>query len=116
MVQHTGYYFEYVPDKFATLRDTYIEFRDERIAKYGSQGNAIWEAIPEMQRQSGYSFFEMSRLLSHLSLDLIREHPDLYLKYAFKGWWMFWLAPVYYVKANMHSEMLGRNCTNPDLF
>jgi len=106
-VQHTGYYFEYIPDKFASLRDTYIQFRDERIAKYGTQGNAIWEAIPEMQRQSGYSFFEMSRLLSHLSMDLIREHPDLYLKYAFQGWWMFWLAPVYYVKANMPSEMLG---------
>ena len=106
-VQHTGYYFEYIPDKFANLRDTYIEFRDARIAKYGTQGNAIWEAIPEMQRQSGYSFFEMSRLLSHLSMDLIREHPDLYLKYAFKGWWMFWLAPVYYVKTNMTSESLA---------
>ncbi len=108
MVQHTGYYFEYVPDKFASLRDTYIEFRDERIAKYGTQGNAIWDAIPEMQRQSGYSFFEMSRLLSHLSMDLIREHPNLYLKYAVQGWWMFWLAPVYYVRTNISSEMLGQ--------
>jgi hypothetical protein len=107
MVQHTGYYFEYVPDKFASLRDTYLQFRDKRIEKYGTQGNAIWDAIPEMQRQSGYSFFEMSRLLSHLSMDLIREHPDLYLKYAFKGWLMFWLAPVYYVKTNMPSEILG---------
>jgi 4-amino-4-deoxy-L-arabinose transferase-like glycosyltransferase len=107
MVQHTGYYFEYIPDKFASLRDTYIEFRDKRIAQYGTQGNAIWEAIPEMQRQSGYSFYEMSALLSHLSIRLIREHPDLYLKYVFKGWWMFWLAPVYYVKSNMPSDTLG---------
>ncbi|MBN2257114.1 MAG: hypothetical protein JW704_04735 [Anaerolineaceae bacterium] len=107
MVQHTGYYFEYIPDKFASLRDTYIEFRDQRIAQYGTQGNAIWEAIPEMQLQSGYSFFEMSALLSHLSMRLIREHPDLYLKYVFKGWWMFWLAPVYYVKTNVPSYTLG---------
>jgi hypothetical protein len=107
MVQHTGYYFEYVPDKFASLRDTYIKFRDERIAKYGTQGNAIWDAIPEMQKESGYSFFEMSALLSHLSMDLIRDHPDLYLKYVWEGWWMFWLAPAYYVKSNMPSPLLG---------
>jgi hypothetical protein len=106
-VQHTGYYFEYVPDKFASLRDTYIRFRDERIAKYGTQGNAIWDAIPEMQKESGYSFFEMSALLSHLSMDLIREHPNLYLKYVWEGWLIFWLAPVYYVKSNMPSELLG---------
>jgi 4-amino-4-deoxy-L-arabinose transferase-like glycosyltransferase len=106
-VQHTGYYFEYVPDKFASLRDTYIRYRDERIAKYGTQGNAIWDAIPEMQKESGYSFFEMSALLSHLSMNLIRQHPDLYLKYVWQGWWMFWLAPVYYVKSNMPSPFLG---------
>jgi 4-amino-4-deoxy-L-arabinose transferase-like glycosyltransferase len=106
-VQHTGYYFEYVPDKFASLRDTYIRFRDERIAKYGTQGTAIWDAIPEMQKESGYSFFEMSALLSHLSMDLIREHPNLYLKYVWEGWLIFWLAPVYYVKSNMPSELLG---------
>jgi hypothetical protein len=107
MVNHTGYYFEYIPDKFAPLRDTYIRYRDERIQKYGTQGNAIWEAIPEMQKVSGYSFYEMSALLLHLSIRLIREHPDLYLKYAFEGWWMFWLAPVYYVKSNMPSPLLG---------
>jgi hypothetical protein len=107
MVQHTGYYFEYVPDKFASLRDTYIRYRDERIAKYGTQGNAIWEAIPEMQKESGYSFYEMSALLSHLSIDLIRDHPDLYLKYVLKGWGMFWMAPVYYVQSNMPSVQLG---------
>jgi 4-amino-4-deoxy-L-arabinose transferase-like glycosyltransferase len=107
MIQHTGYYFDYVPDKFATLRDTYIKFRDERIAKYGTQGNAIWEAIPEMQKASGYSFYEMSAILSRLSIRLIREHPDLYLKYVIKGWWMFWLAPIYYIKTNMPSELFG---------
>jgi hypothetical protein len=106
-VQHTGYYFEYVPDKYASLRDTYIRYRDARIAKYGTQGNAIWEAIPEMQKESGYSFFEMSALLSHISMDLIREHPNLYLKYVWEGWMMFWLAPVYFVKSNMPSSLLG---------
>jgi 4-amino-4-deoxy-L-arabinose transferase-like glycosyltransferase len=107
MIQHTGYYFDYVPDKYASLRDTYIKFRDERIAKYGTQGNAIWEAIPEMQKASGYSFYEMSAILSRLSLQLIREHPDQYLKYVIRGWWMFWLAPVYYTNGNMPSALLG---------
>jgi len=48
LIQHTGVFFEYVPDKYASLRDTYLRFRDARIAEYGTQTNAIWDAISEM--------------------------------------------------------------------
>ena len=96
LVQHTGSYFDYVPDEYAELRDTYIQFRDAKIAATGTQTNAIWEAIPEMSRVSGLNFYDLSRTLARISVDLIREHPDLFLQNVAQGWWMFWRTPVYW--------------------
>ncbi len=96
LIQHTGNFFEYVPDEYASLRDTYIKYRDEHIALYGTQTNAIWDAIPEMSKVSGYSFYALSRVLARISIDLILKHPLLYIKNAASGWWMFWRVPVYW--------------------
>ncbi len=96
LVQHTGSYFEYVPDEYASIRDTYIKFRDAHIAQYGTQTNTIWEAIPEMSRVSGYSFYTLSKVLTRISIQLILHHPFLYLQNVVSGWWMFWRAPVYW--------------------
>jgi hypothetical protein len=96
LVQHTGNFFEYVPDEYAALRDTYIKYRDAHIAQYGTQTNTIWDAIPEMSKVSGYSFYGLSRVLARISIQLIWQHPGLYLKSAAWGWWMFWRVPVYW--------------------
>jgi len=96
LVQHTGYYFEDVPDEDAVLRDTYLKYRDARIKAYGTQGNTIWDAIPELQEVSGLGFYDLSRTLQGISIDLIKTHPGQYLKYVLKGWWFFWRAPVYW--------------------
>jgi hypothetical protein len=96
MIQHTGAYFEYVPDEYAAIRDTYIKYRDAQIAATGTQTNAIWEAIPEMTEVSGIGFYDLSDKLTEISMQLIREYPDLFLKNALEGWWMFWRAPVYW--------------------
>jgi hypothetical protein len=96
LVQHTGSFFEYVPDEYASLRDTYIKYRDAQIAQYGTQTNAIWDAIPEMSKVSGYSFYTLSRVLTRISIQLILKHPFLYIKNAISGWWLFWRAPVYW--------------------
>ena len=95
-VQHTGGYFEYLPDEDAAIRDTYIRYRDQRIAERGDQTNAIWDAIPELTQASGLSFFNLSEELQRLSLRLIRAHPDLYLKNVIEGWISFWKAPPYW--------------------
>jgi 4-amino-4-deoxy-L-arabinose transferase-like glycosyltransferase len=71
LIQHTGVFFEYVPDEYAALRDTYLSFRNARIAEYGTQTNAIWEAIPEMQKATGESFYGLSRLVQKISMQLI---------------------------------------------
>ncbi|HOE70122.1 MAG TPA: hypothetical protein PLE10_08875 [Brevefilum sp.] len=105
LVQHTGYYFEAVPDEYAELREVYLDYRDARIAETGSQGNTIWGAIPAMQAASGLNFHDLSRTLQSISIDLILSHPGEYLSRALKGWWMFWRAPVYW-KANGISSVV----------
>ncbi len=96
LVQHTGNFFEYVPNEYASLRDTYIKYRDAHIAQYGTQTNAIWDAIPEMSQVSGYSFYDLSRVLTRISIQLILDHPIQFLKNAISGWWMFWRTSVYW--------------------
>ncbi len=108
LVQHTGNFFEYVPDRYAAIRDTYLKYRQERIAKYGTQGNTIWDAIPELQRVSGLSFYDLSRKLQAISIDLILHHPLLYLENVVTGWWMFWRAPFYWSPAGIPWEWLRR--------
>ena len=108
LVQHTGSYFEYVPDEYASLRDTYIKYRDTHIAEFGTQTNAIWDAIPEMSQVSGYSFYALSRVLTRISIQLILKHPLLYLKNTLSGWWMFWRVPFYWLAdALRYSWMAG---------
>lgn len=107
MVQHTGSYFEYVPDKYAALRDTYIKYRNLQIAQHGTQTNAIWDAIPEMTKVSGMTFFDLNRLLVRISTRLILDHPDLYLRDCVEGWWLFWRSPVYWSQGAFSSPGMG---------
>lgn len=96
LVQHTGAFFEYLPDDAAPIRDTYLRYRELQIAERGTQTNAIWDAIPEISRASGLGFYDLSREMQRLSLWLIRHHPDLYARSAAEGWVAFWKAPVYW--------------------
>jgi hypothetical protein len=96
LVQHTGAFFEYVPDQYAALRDTFLQYRAQQIAQTGSDVNTIWVAIPALKDASGLGFFELSRELSSISIQLILHHPLLYLKSALDGWWWFWRAPIYW--------------------
>ncbi len=96
MVQHTGGFFELLPDEYAPIRDTYIKYRDTQIAERGSQVNTIWGAIPELQEVSGLGFYDLSREMQRLSWQLIVDHPDRYLQNVVKGWFNFWKAPVYW--------------------
>jgi hypothetical protein len=96
LIQHTGYYFENVPDEYAQLRDVYLAFREERILERGTQGNTIWYAIPAMQEASGLNFYELSRVLQKISVQLILTHPWEDISRVLRGWWLFWRAPVYW--------------------
>lgn len=107
LVQHTGYYFEDVPEEYATIREVYLDYREKRIAERGTQGNAIWDAIPAMQDATGMNFYELSRTLQKISIQLILTHPVEYLSRAARGWWLFWRAPVYWNQAAIDSSNLA---------
>lgn len=96
LVQHTGDFFELVPDEHAALREVFLEYRDEQIRTRGSAANAIWDAIPAMSEISGLGFFDLSRRLQQISIELIWDHPLLYAKNVAEGWIWFWKAPVYW--------------------
>jgi len=96
MMNHAGQFFEYAPDEYAELRETYLRYRDAQQAETGSSSNAIWDAIPEMQQVSGLGFTDLSRLLGQICIRLIVEHPGLYLHSVFQGWLGFWKAPVHW--------------------
>lgn len=96
LVQHTGEFFEYLPESEAVIRDTYLKYRQAQIEARGVQTNAIWDAIPELSQKTGLSFFALSVELQRLSLRLIWEHPGLYLRNVIEGWIGFWKAPVYW--------------------
>lgn len=106
LVQHTGEYFEDLPEEHAAIRDIYIEFRDQKIAERGSQTNAIWDAIPAIIQVSGLNFYDLSRELQRLSLFLILRNPDLYIKNAALGWIDFWKAPVYWKLESFQGEFI----------
>lgn len=96
LVQHTGLFFEYVPDKYAAIRDTYIQYRNARIAETGEPGNAIWDAMPALEQASGLGLVQLSDLLTKISIQLILQHPGLYLRSVWEGWLWFWKAPIYW--------------------
>lgn len=106
LIQHVGGYFEYVPDEYAGLRDTYLEFRERHIAEFGTQTNTIWDAIPAMQQASGQNFYDLSDTLASISINLIIEHPLFYLKNVIQGWLLFWLAPVYWSPDSLVMQFL----------
>lgn len=108
LVQHTGYYFEDVPDEYAAIRDTYIKYRDARIEERGTQGNTIWDAIPEISEASGYGFYQLSEVMQEISIQLILTHPWQYLAHVLKGWWYFWRAPVYWDITAVSSAAFAR--------
>lgn len=94
LVQHTGRFFEYLPDDAAPIRGTFLAWREARRLEYGSDANTIWHAIPDLMGASGLTFNDLSRELQRLSLRLIAEHPGLYLQGVAEAWVSFWKVPI----------------------
>lgn len=96
IVQHTGKFFEFVPDEDAAIRDTFLKYRAIQIAKTGRASNTIWEAIPELKQVSGLGFYKLSNKIQDISRLLILRHPLRYLASVFEAWFWFWSAPFYW--------------------
>ena len=77
LVQHTGQWFELLPEEDAVLRDIFLGTAPSISPTPGTTGNTIWDALPDMEKASGLGFFQLSDVMTRLSLqaDLAASRP-----------------------------------------
>ena len=97
LVTHAASFFELVPDEYAPIREIFLKFRAERIARTGSPANTIWDAIPELMGETKLNYFALSRLMGSISRNLIVSHPFLYFQNLILGWVWFWKVGVFWI-------------------
>lgn len=108
LVNHTSSFFELAPDEYAAVRDTFLKFRSQRMAETGSPVNTVWDAIPELMRQTGLNYYALGRLMGTISSGLIRAHPWLYARNLVLGWWWFWRVGFFWLPDTFTSPLPGR--------
>lgn len=91
-----GNFMEYAPDKYAAVRDIYLEHRAARVASTGNHAMTVWAAFFDLSRVADVDYSGLSRLLTEISLKLIVAHPLLYLGNVVQSWIGFWKVPVYW--------------------
>ena len=114
LTQHSGAVMEDAPDEFALIRNIYLKYRAPRVERTGSHTMTIWEAYPEMMRETGQSFPELSKTLARLSIGLLIAHPQSYGNTAAQAWLGFWKAPLspLFLEAPNASEQLLASLKN----
>jgi hypothetical protein len=90
LTQHSGAFIEDAPDRYATIRDVYLQFRAKQIQKTGAQTMTIWFAAPALMQTTGASWPELSKSLTRMSLGLFVRHPLRYAASVFRSWLRFW--------------------------
>jgi hypothetical protein len=95
LTNHSGAFMELAPDRYATIRDLYLHYRKIQIAAIGNNTGTIWKAYPYILQATGYSYVQLSRELTRLSLWLFVHHPLLYFRHVGLSLRRFW-TPVFY--------------------
>jgi hypothetical protein len=106
LVNHTSSFFELAPDEYASVRDTFLQFRAIRMAETGSPVNTIWDAIPTLMEQEKLNYYALGRLMGKISQRLIAEHPSLYAQNLLRGWWWFWRVGVFWLPGAVANPVL----------
>jgi hypothetical protein len=101
-----GNFMEYAPDKYATVRDIYLQHRAARVAATGNHAMTVWAAFFDLSRAADLDYSGLSRLLTEISLNLIVAHPMLYLGNVVQSWIGFWKVPVYWDLDLIHPHRL----------
>jgi len=83
---HAGAYVQDAPDKYAVIRDIYLQ----HVATHHGHVNAIWAAIPEMEAATGQSYPQLSKTVQSMSLTLLAAHPAGYLGQVGHAFLDFW--------------------------
>ncbi len=106
LVNHTTSFFERAPDEYASIRDTFVEFRAQRLAESGSGVNTIWDAIPTLMEQEKLNYYALGRRMGEISNLLIRENPGLYAQNLALGWWWFWRVGVFWLPNTLANPLV----------
>lgn len=96
LVNHSGAFIEHADERYAVIRDTYLPYRALGLDSTETGSQTIWRAQDELVAKTGWSFVEMSKELTAMSVDLFRRHPRLYLSHVLESWRAFWLLPIYW--------------------
>mgnify|MGYP006287613929 CR=1 FL=1 len=91
LTNHTGYFFERLPDKYASIRNPYIRNRNKRELVSGT----YYRVKDKMFRAAQKNFDikterQFEKFITGLNLQLIRENPRAYLKTLGIAWRIMW--------------------------
>jgi 4-amino-4-deoxy-L-arabinose transferase-like glycosyltransferase len=82
------------PDRFATLRDAWLESRQKFNPSGGLTSEEVYEGVlPLMQRRTGETAAQVSHDLTSLALYMEAHYPAQSLRRAELGWIQFWGQP-----------------------
>jgi len=90
LTNHVGWFFEKLPEKYAPIRDPYVAIFKERKTTVGGYYRAHAKMMEGAEKLGIKSEREFERIITRLSLQLIRDNPGLYMKTFFMAWDLMW--------------------------
>jgi len=93
LTNHSGAFIEYAPERYAIIRDIYLDARKKQIEMTGSHVMTIYQAQEQIAQKTGLTRVQLSKELTRMSLELFIDHPLLYGRSVLKSWVDFWNAP-----------------------
>ena len=101
LVNHSIFFIEDAPARYAQVRDILLEYRAKRIAEVGHPGNTMWSALPAIREATGWSLPEASRELQKMSVQMFLQHPLRYAISVASAWLEFWTVPAMWIAPSL---------------
>ena len=101
LVNHSIFFIEHAPARYAGVRDILLEYRAKRIAEVGHPGNTIWYALPTIREATGWSLPEASREMQRMSAQMFIEHPLRYAVGVASASLEFWTVPAMWMAPSL---------------
>ena len=88
LADHSVAFIEYAPDRYAVIRDTYLDLRRQ----YDMEQMSVWLGVEPLKQKLGMTTAQLSRELNNMSMDLFRRQPLRYAESVWATWLQFWNA------------------------
>jgi hypothetical protein len=92
----SGEFIELAPKEYRAISGPYLRAMKRQEAATGTHFEAIFEAAPEIYRETGWSDIQLSRELTKMSLQMFAAHPLLYARGVLRAWVRFWDPCAYF--------------------